>query len=133
MNRYVIDTHIFLWLVFEPNKVEKTKLQLLKNPKNKVFIADISFWEISLKFNLGKLDLEGLMPDELPSFAEKMGIEILNMDQNIMATFYKLPKMPSHKDPFDRIIIWKCIHDKITLVSKDRKFAEYQSFGLSVL
>jgi len=49
-----------------------------------------------------------------------------------MASFYKLPKVDNHKDPFDRIIIWKCINDNFVLVSKDRKFPEYEPFGLKV-
>jgi PIN domain nuclease of toxin-antitoxin system len=133
MNRYIIDTHIFLWLLFEPEKIDKNKLQILQNPKNKVFITNISFWEISLKYGLGKLELNGISPEELPDKAKKMGIDILEIDTATMSSFYKLPKVEVHKDPFDRIIIWKCINDNITLVSKDRKFPEYEKFELKFI
>jgi PIN domain nuclease of toxin-antitoxin system len=118
--------------LFDPDKIDTKKLQILKNPKNKIYLASITFWEISLKFNLGKLELDGLTPDELPSLSEKMGLEILQIDQNLMASFYKLPKIETHRDPFDRIIIWECINDNIILVSKDKKFPEYEKFGLKV-
>lgn len=130
MNIYLIDTHIFLWLIFEPAKIDNLKLEILKNPKNKIYISSITFWEISLKYNLGKLELNGLRPEELPTVAQKMGLEILEIDTNTMASFYKLPKVNTHKDPFDRIIIWKCINDNLTLISKDRKFPEYEKYGL---
>lgn len=133
MNRYLIDTHIFLWLVFDPRKVDKKKLELLQNPKNKIYIASITFWEISMKYGLGKLQLEGLVPDELPKVAQKMGIDVLEIDASVMSSFYKLPKVDTHKDPFDRIIIWKCMSDDITLVSQDRKFPEYGKLGLKFL
>jgi len=133
MKRYLIDTHIFLWLVFDPNRVSSKKLEILKDPRNKVFIANISFWEISLKYNLGKLDLSGLGPDELPKVARKMGIDTLEIDKEVIASFYKLPKVQTHKDPFDRIIVWQCINDNLTLVSQDRKFSEYKNFGLKIL
>lgn len=133
MNRYLIDTHIFLWLVFDPKKVDKKKLELLQNPKNKIYIASITFWEISLKYGLSKLQLEGLVPDDLPKVAQKMGIDVLEIDASVMSSFYKLPKMDTHKDPFDRIIIWKCMSDDITLVSQDRKFPEYGKLGLKFL
>jgi len=45
------------------------------------------------------------------------------------STFHKLPRL-SHKDPFDRIIIWQAIQRKMTLVSKDRDFKAYRKFGL---
>jgi PIN domain nuclease of toxin-antitoxin system len=133
MKKYLIDTHIFLWLVFDPDKIENKKLEILKNPKNKIFIASISFWEISLKYNLGKLELNGVNPDELPSLVKKMGLEVLEIDKDTMASFYRLPRVDTHKDPFDRIIIWKCINDNLTLISQDRKFLQYQEFGLKSL
>jgi PIN domain nuclease of toxin-antitoxin system len=130
MSRYIIDTHIFLWLVFEPDKISDVKLSILKNPKNKIYLASITFWEISLKYNLKKLELNGLVPDELPKVAEQMGIDILEIDANTMASFYKLTKIDNHKDPFDRIIIWKCINENISLISQDRKFFQYEVHGL---
>jgi len=133
MKSYLIDTHIFLWLIFEPSKIDKYKLEILKKPKNKIYIASITFWEISLKYNLGKLELEGLTPDELPRVAQKMGLDVLEIDQNTMASFYKLPRVDGQKDPFDRIIIWKCIQDNIPLISHDGKFNQYQEFGLMAL
>jgi len=133
MNNYLIDTHIFLWLIFDPEKINNEKLQLLKNPKNRIYLANIAFWEISLKFNLGKLQLNGLTPQELPKLADSMGLDVLEIDKNTMASFYKLPKVSNHKDPFDRIIIWESINKNLTLISYDRKFSEYQEFGLKIL
>ncbi|MFA5233458.1 MAG: type II toxin-antitoxin system VapC family toxin [Sulfurimonas sp.] len=133
MSRYIIDTHIFLWLLFDPEKIDNNKLQTLQSPRNKVYITSISFWEISLKYALGKLELNGVSPEELPDKAQKMGIDILEIDAATMSSFYRLPKVDVHKDPFDRIIIWKCINDNITLVSQDRKFVEYEKFGLKFI
>jgi len=133
MSRYILDTHIFLWLLFDPEKIDNNKLKTLQNPKNRVYITNISFWEISLKYGLGKLELSGIKPEELHQKAQKMGIEILEIGTALMSSFYKLPKIDLHKDPFDRIIIWKCINDSITLVSKDRKFLEYEQYGLKFI
>ncbi|MBE0492618.1 MAG: type II toxin-antitoxin system VapC family toxin [Sulfurospirillum sp.] len=133
MNRYIIDTHIFLWLLFDPEKIDKSKLETLQNPKNKVYTTSISFWEISLKYGLGKLELNGIGPEALPEKAQKMGVDILEIDAATMSSFYKLPKVEVHKDPFDRIIIWKCINDNLTLVSQDRKFPEYEKLGLKFI
>jgi PIN domain nuclease of toxin-antitoxin system len=130
---YIIDTHIFLWLLFEPKRVPKNVLDTLKSPSNKVSITSISFWEISLKYNLGKLELNGITPDELPKMAEKMGIETQEISAKDMASFHKLEKNSKHKDPFDRIIIWHCITHEKTLISLDGKFDSYEEFGLKVL
>ncbi len=130
---YVIDTHIFLWLVFNPDRLSKQIISILKDPKNKVYVTSITFWEISLKYNLGKLDLQGISPDELPAIAEQMDIDIIDINTSAMASFHKLPKNSQHKDPFDRIIIWFCVQHGFTLVSEDSKFSSYTQNGLIVL
>ena len=130
---YVIDTHIFLWLLFSPENVAFEKLMILKNPQHKIVITTISFWEISLKFNLGKLVLENTTPDKLPQLARMMNISIESIDAECMAGFHNLPQNRSHKDPFDRIIIWYCICNNYTLVSQNSQFSEYEVLGLKVL
>jgi len=130
--KYVIDTHIFLWLMFNPEKISKEKLQQLENPENTIYISSISFWEVSIKFNLGKLDLQGVLPEDLPDIATQMGVMVLNIDEKTMASFYKLEKQDKHKDPFDRIIIWFCICHGIILMSQDNKFQNYKKLGLLI-
>ena len=49
---YVIDTHILLWSIFDPEKLDNKHIKLIENSKNKIFITSISLWEISLKFGL---------------------------------------------------------------------------------
>ena len=130
---YIIDTHIFLWLIFEPENILDKKLSQLEDPNNTIYLSSISFWEISLKFNLGKLDLKGLLPENLPNVATEMGILTLNIDEKTMASFYKLEKQEGHKDPFDRIIIWFCICHDYILISQDNKFHSYKKLGLKTI
>lgn len=131
--KYLIDTHIFLWLLFSPKKIPKHILELLQNSDCELYICSISFWEISLKYNLGKLQLSGIEPDELPSCAGKMNITIIDMTAKEMASFYQLEKSEQHKDPFDRAITWMCIQHDYTLVRKDNSMNHYQSLGLKLL
>ncbi len=131
--KYVIDTHIFLWLLFTPERISSDRLTILKNPQNEIVITPISFWEISLKYNLGKLILENTTPEKLPKIAGEMGINIAPIDAECMASFHNLPRNKSHKDPFDRIIIWYCICNGCTLISVDSKFSKYEPLGLKIL
>ena len=92
-------------------------------------VSVVTFWEISLKYTIGKLELTGVKPEELPDFASQMNLEILLLTAAEASIFHKLPRL-SHKDPFNRIIIWQAIQQKMTLVSKDRDFKAYRKFGL---
>ena len=125
----LLDTHVFLWLLFTPDKLSETVISEIKSPNNDVAVSVVTFWEISLKYALGKLELTGVKPEELPDFAAQMNLEILPITAAEASTFHKLPRL-SHKDPFDRIIIWQAIQRKMTLVSKDRDFKTYHKFGL---
>lgn len=130
--KYLLDTHIFLWTLFEPEKLRTETAKIIKNPENSIYVSTVTFWEISLKYALGKLELEGVTPEELPVFSDKMNFSVLDLSTEDAATFYKLPRQ-THKDPFDRIIIWQAINNKLTLISKEKSIPEYQTFGLSLL
>ena len=128
---FLLDTHSFLWALFSPEKLSRSAAQKITSSDNDVAVSVITFWEISLKFALGKLELSGVEPEELPPFADQMGLSILAISPSEAASFHKLPKF-LHKDPFDRFIIWQAIQRKMTLVSKDREFKEYLKFGLKI-
>ena len=129
---YLIDTHIFLWSLFSPRKISRHAAKIIEDSGNRVFVSTITFWEISLKFSINKLELEGITPDELPEFASKMNFELLSLSAEDAASFYHLPKI-THKDPFDRMLIWQAIREKMVLISKDSKIAAYADYGLKIL
>jgi PIN domain nuclease of toxin-antitoxin system len=126
---FLLDTHIFLWALFEPGKLTKKAKELLLNQDNRVCVSAITFLEISLKFSLGKLELFNVQPEELVQFAEKTGFEIVPIDVMDIATFYNLPII-GHRDPFDRLLIWQCIRNNMILITRDNKAKEYEKSGL---
>lgn len=129
--KYLIDTHILLWLLFSPKKLSRDYKSIILDANNQVFVSLISFWEISLKFSLGKLQLSNITPDKLPKIVEKSGIKTLDLSAETLSSFYSLPKL-KHKDPFDRMIIWEAITNKCKLISVDKDFEKYKPYGLQV-
>lgn len=128
---YLIDTHIFLWVLFAPQKISKKIRTILADPEKVKCISLITFWEISLKYSLGKLKLPGILPDQLPSVAKDSGFEILNLDVDTTASFFKLPKL-KNKDPFDRMLAWQAICKDCFLLTQDADFANYKDYGLKI-
>ncbi len=129
---YLLDTHTLLWTLFEDEKLSEKAREAISNADNEIYVSVISYWEISLKYAIGKLELEGITPDELPEKAKEIAIETMDLSENDAITFYKLPRL-KHKDPFDRLIIWQPICRDIPLISKDKNMADYQQFGLETL
>jgi PIN domain nuclease of toxin-antitoxin system len=128
----LLDTHTFLWAAFSPNKLSTKARNEIRSAENQVCISTVSFWEISLKYTLGKIELSNCTPADMPDIATQMGIEIIQLGALETASFYQLPKV-AHKDPFDRMIIWQAIQQQRMLISKDANFSEYRQFGLKVL
>lgn len=129
---YLLDTHSFLWVLFDDQKLSEKAKATIRNPGHAIYISAITFWEISLKYSIGKLELEGITPDALPAKAREIGIEIIELSDKEAATFHTLPKT-AHKDPFDRMIIWQAIHRKLELISKDQAIQQYKKLGLEIL
>jgi PIN domain nuclease of toxin-antitoxin system len=130
--RYLLDTYTFLWTVFEPEKIGVKAKALITNPKHAILVSLVSFWEISLKYSLGKLHLENVSPAEFPAIAKTMDMEILEIDAVDVSTFHELPRV-GHRDPFDRLIIRQAIRRKIPVVTKDEDFKLYKPHGLRIV
>ncbi|RMG42868.1 MAG: type II toxin-antitoxin system VapC family toxin [Methanobacteriota archaeon] len=128
----LLDTHALLWALFDESKIPSKTKAILENPDHEVYVSIISYWEISLKYSLGKLELRGISPEELLQTAEQIGFETLPLKPEEAISFYRLPR-DSHKDPFDRLIIWQAINRKLTLISKDISLRDYKKIGLKLL
>ena len=130
--KYLLDTHTLLWVLFKDEELSEKARLAIQNSENEIFISVITFWEISLKYGIGKLELENITPEEIPDKSKEINIETIELTENEASTFFKLPKI-KHKDPFDRLIIWQAINRNITLISKDKAMKAYKDFGLRIL
>jgi len=64
-------------------------------------------------------------------YAERTGFKSLPVNPAEVATFYKLPRT-THKDPFDRLIIWQAIQNNKKLISRDKQLRMYDHLGLQI-
>jgi len=128
---FLLDTHTLLWSLTEKNKLSIRVKKVLEDPENTVLVSAISFWEISLKFSIGKLNLEGVLPHELPLLAQKTGFLLIPVAPEEAATYHLLT-ITSHRDPFDKMLIWQAIQQNFTLISKDKNMLRYDKEGLKI-
>ena len=92
----------------------------------------ISLWEISLKYSIGKLELSGTNPDEIFESILESGLEVMPVETELFASYYKLQKKNRHKDPFDRLLIWQAIQNDLTLITDDSRMEDYVADGLKI-
>ena len=131
MMTYLLDTHYMLWAIGDSKKLSKKVKEAIVNPECRIVISTISFWEISVKSALGKLEITGFSPEDLPAACLKIGFEIERLSEEDSSTYHKL-KASYHKDPFDRMLIWQAMNNDYTLISIDKDVKKYESEGLKI-
>lgn len=128
---YLIDTHVLIWMICDTGKLSETVFSILQNGENKIYVSAVSLWEISIKFKIGKMEIQGMQPDEFLKIVLKQDISILPLDAEMASTYYKLES--THKDPFDLMLAWQAINYEIPLISKDACFKEFKKKGLELV
>jgi len=120
--KLLLDTHTLIWFSQEDESLSQRAKSAITNPENTCFVSVVSFWEMAIKVNLGKLTLRFSLED-LRNLAVKNQIEILPVA--IEHTFPIICMTRHHEDPFDRLLIAQAQCEGMTLVSKDGKFSPY--------
>ena len=119
MARFLLDTHVVLWALAEPEKLARPARTALEDSQNEVFVSVVSGWEIAIKRALGKLEA----PDELEAAIRMQGFEPLLMTFHHAAQAGSLP--PHHRDPFDRMLIAQAQVEGLALVTRDSDIPRY--------
>ena len=117
----LIDTQAFIWF-FEDNPRLPASLKQYMERSSGLVISIASFWEITIKTSLGKLDIDGSIADVIDKALSK-GFKILPIEREHLITLSTLELI--HRDPFDRIIIAQAIAENMPLVSSDSIFQQY--------
>lgn len=121
--RLLLDTHAFLWLVFEKNRLSSLTSMLCMDPSNTLLVSVVSLWEIVMKQQAGKLTLQSSLSDALEEQQLENGVQVLPMRLPHVLYVEQLPL--HHKDPFDRLLIAQAITEKATFVSQDSVVSAY--------
>lgn len=131
--KYLLDTHTFIWSIMDSSKLSEKVKTIIENPNNEIFVSGITFWEIAIKTQIGKMKFENFNILHLPNIATQYGFSIFTPSAYDYVTYNELPLVESHKDPFDRMLIHSALKNNLILLSKDESFAHYEEFGLQLL
>ncbi len=125
--RYLLDTHAFLWFINGDNQLSFMARQAIQDTANDKMVSIASLWEISIKLNIGKLQLD--MPyKDLMWHMNINGFQLLPVQFEHTTTLTTLEL--HHGDPFDRIIISQALTEDLTVISRDKNFNEYRDLKL---
>jgi PIN domain nuclease of toxin-antitoxin system len=115
----IIDTHIFLWALADPLRINEKRRSRLEDLSNNIFVSAVSIAELMIKASINKLRVE-FNPVEL---AQESGFELLPFSAEAALLLKDMPF--HHKDPFDRMLIAQSIVYKYPIMTEDSKFSMY--------
>jgi PIN domain nuclease of toxin-antitoxin system len=124
--RLLLDTHIFCWSFYEPEKLSCAAVGIMQAAE-KVFISSATIWEVAIKVRLGKMNAA---PQEL-------------FNQIALNNFLELPVLSRHAllvaelplhhtDPFDRILIAQAMSEPLHLLTSDVQLKRYSELVIQV-
>lgn len=119
---FLLDTHIVIWFITNDSKLTETVRKAIENVENKCLVSIATYWEIGIKFSLGRLELKSKL-ENIFDLITQSGLEVLPVTQTHILSASKLEF--HHNDPFDRLIIGQSIAENLTLISVDKIFKRY--------
>ena len=93
----------------------------------------LGIWEGKATVSLASCSIwDRAWPDEMPGAIKESGINILNLDEDTAATFFRFP-ISKNQDPFDLMLAWQAISKDFVLLTKDPEFKSYNKYGLKIV
>lgn len=121
--KLLLDTHTLLWLDSCPEKLSRTAMAACEDPANQLYLSVVSAWEIQLKHQLGRLQLDVPLDQMIQGQQSADDLRILPVELHHVYTLDELPL--HHNDPFDRLFMAQAKAEQAWLVSVDSQFEPY--------
>ena len=118
--KFLLDAHLMLWSAGDPKRLSAKARELINEPASELFFSAASLWEIAIKSGLGAMiskrmhascavDYSTTATANCPSAASRPS---------------PLTALPTHKYPFDRMLVEEAMVEGIMLLTSDAIVAQ---------
>jgi PIN domain nuclease of toxin-antitoxin system len=121
--RYLLDTGIWLWSLWEPERISRPAREAIANLEEEVFLSAVTSWEVAIKAGSGKLKLPEAPAAYVPRRMADQGLRPLPVSHQHALAVFGLPA--HHRDPFDRLLIAQANLEDMVLITADGIFKKY--------
>jgi PIN domain nuclease of toxin-antitoxin system len=117
--RYLLDTHVVLWWLTEPERLSEQAQTIIADKTNSISVSSVSFWELAIKSSLGRVTI----PRNLLSILNHNNFDILPIIAEEALSLVDLPNL--HKDPLDRMLIAQAKYNGLIFITRDEAIQNY--------
>ncbi|HRA76020.1 MAG TPA: type II toxin-antitoxin system VapC family toxin [Propionicimonas sp.] len=114
---YLLDTHVLLWMLCEPDRLEPGRRAHLASPESRLMVSAASAMEVATKTRLGRLEAgHALVPTWSTRLTEIAAEELpVSVEHALLAGSMQW----DHRDPFDRLLVAQALTEGVPLVTVD--------------
>jgi PIN domain nuclease of toxin-antitoxin system len=126
--RLLLDTHIWLWGLLDPEKLNRRVARALEDTDNELWLSPISVWELMMLVDKGRIVLKSDVDVWIAEAFETAPLKEATITNDI-ARETKSVRLP-HRDPADRFLVATARVLDLTLVTADERLIGSKSCEL---
>jgi PIN domain nuclease of toxin-antitoxin system len=117
--RLLLDTHILLWSLLDPDRLSRRAAAALEDPRNELWISPLVIWEVLVLAEKRRIVLEPDAPAWIRNVLGTLPLAEAALTHEV-AIQSRLVDIP-HRDPVDRFLAATALVYDLTLVTADRR------------
>jgi PIN domain nuclease of toxin-antitoxin system len=117
--RFLLDTHIWLWTLLEPQRLTTRVRRALRSQDNELWLSPISTWELLTLVRKGRVELDSDPDKWLDQAMECAPMHEATLTHEIARVSNSIGL--EHDDPADRFLAATAKVLELTLVTADRR------------
>lgn len=123
--RLLLDTHIFLWSLLEPNRLSKRVATELERPSNELWLSPMTTWEIMILAWKRRIILDAEPMGWIRDVLRRIPFHEAPVNHEV-AMQSRIVRL-SHHDPVDRFLAATAMLFGLTLVTADERLLNCES------
>lgn len=125
--KLLLDTHILLWALSDASHLSVKARKLLEDESNEIYYSIASIWEIEMKYvaHPDRMDFDAKQVSEYCSQSGYYRLPVREEHIFYLRNLKRPDTAPSHKDPFDKIMICQAMVENMLFVTHDHLLSDY--------
>ena len=122
----LLDTHVILWSLYEPDRLTSKARDIISNPDNWIYYSQISLWECEIKHNKHP-DVFCFNASDVGNDCFNSGFSQLDLQSRHILSLGRIgePVGVKHNDPFDRMLMSQAYSDNMLFLTHDKRLQNY--------
>ena len=126
--RLLLDTHIWLWSLLEPERLARRVARMLENPKHELWLSPISVWEVGALIDRKRVRLKTDAGTWLKRALQAAPLTDAPLTREVALETANI--ILSHRDPADRFLAATARYYNLVLLTSDERLLTGEGFSV---